>query len=315
MDPLLELVGVNHYYGRHWALRDVSLTVRCGAIGLVGQNGAGKSTLIHLLLGLLRPTTGSLKVLGREPRAVATGFRGSVGFMPERESLLPGLKGIEYVALAGELSGMPRRDALRRAHETLSYLGLEEARYRAVEQYSVGMKQRLKLAAALVHDPELLLLDEPTAGLDPDGRAAMLDVLAVLGARPNKSLVLSTHLLGDVERICEEAIFLDGGKVVGTGRIADLRTVSARGYRIRWRGDGGHMAAGLQARGAEVHLSTRPGEARVIVPEGWRHREFFVTARQSGVLLTGLEREEEDLEAVYQRLIGSGKVVKGNGDG
>ena len=317
MDALLELVGVNHDYGRHRALRDVSLTVRCGAIGLVGQNGAGKSTLIHLLLGLLRPTSGSLKVLGREPHAVATGFRGSLGFMPERESLVPGLKGIEYAALAGELSGMPRRDALRRAHETLSYLGLEEARYRTVEQYSVGMKQRLKLAAALVHDPELLLLDEPTAGLDPDGRAAMLDVLAVLGARPGKSLVLSTHLLGDVERICEEAIFLDGGRVVATGRIADLRTVSARDYRVSWRGDGGGLAAGLRVRGAEVHLSARPGEARVIVPEGWRHRDFFLAAREGGALLTGLEREEEDLEAVYRRLIGSGKGIKtrGAGDG
>ncbi|NUQ62757.1 MAG: ABC transporter ATP-binding protein [Pirellulales bacterium] len=312
MDPLFELIDVAYSYGRHPALRDVSLTVRCGAIGLVGQNGAGKSTLIHLLLGLIRPTAGSLKVFASERRGWPTGFRQRVGFMPERESLLPGLKGIEYVALAGQLCGMPRRDALRRAHETLSYLELEEARYRAVEQYSVGMRQRLKLAAALVHDPDLLLLDEPTSGLDPDGRAAMLDVLAVLAARPGKSLVLSTHLLGDVERICEEAIVLDAGRVVGVGPIREMRTVSAGTYRVRWRGDGNRLADRLLALGAEVRDSERSGEAQVVVPEGWQHRDFFKAAREGQVVLTGLKREEEDLEAVYQRLIGAGTISRGD---
>ncbi|NLX98192.1 MAG: ABC transporter ATP-binding protein [Rhodopirellula sp.] len=315
MPALFELVSVTHRYGRHTALYDVSLTVRCGAMGLVGQNGAGKSTLIHLLLGLIRPTAGAVKTLSHEPGEEATSFRGSVGFMAERESLLPGLKGIEYVALAGRLSGMPRRDAQRRAHETLFYLGLEESRYRAVEHYSVGMKQRLKLAAALVHDPDLLLLDEPTAGLDPDGRAAMLDVLAALAARPGKSLVLSTHLLSDVERICEEAIFLDRGRVVAVGPIGPMRTASVGAYRLRWRGDAAGMLAGLRDRGVEVHASTRPGEARVVVHRDWAPRDFFAAAREANVLLTGLDREEEDLEDVYRRLIGVGARSGGGRNG
>ncbi len=307
MPPLFELSGVTHYYGRVCALRNVSLTVPDGAIGLIGQNGAGKSTLLQILLGLIRPTVGTIQVLGRAGPAAGVRLRGRVGFMPERDSLVPGLKGIEYVALAGELCGMPRRQALRRAHETLSYLGLEEARYRPLEQYSVGLKQRLKLAATLVHDPDVLLLDEPTSGLDPEGRAAMLDVLRALAARPHKSLVLSSHLLSDIERVCQTAIMLDAGQVVGLGRIAELCSASARSYQIRWDGDGTGLIAQLRARGAEVLVRERRGEARVVVPEGWTNRAFFAVARDQQVLLTGLVPEEEDLEAVYHRLLGSSR--------
>ena len=303
MGVLFELAAVTHYYGRVCALRDVTLTVPEGAIGLIGQNGAGKSTLLQVLLGLIRPTAGSVQVLGQTGPAASVQLRGQVGFMPEREALVPGLKGIEYAALAGELCGMPRRQALRRAHETLSYLGLEEARYRNLEQYSVGMKQRLKLAAALVHDPDLLLLDEPTAGLDPDGRTAMLEVLRALAARPHKSLVLSSHLLGDIERVCQTAVMLHAGQIVGGGRIADLCTAATQRYRIRWDGEGGRLLARLQSWGAAVQPSDRAGEARVVVPEGWSNRQFFVAAHDERTLLTGLEPEEEDLEAVYHRLL------------
>src|SRR5262245_64198719 len=143
--------------------------------------------------------------------------------MSERDSIIPGLNGVEYVALGGELCGMPRRQALRRAHETLSYLGLEDARYRRLDQYSVGMIQRLKLAAALVHDPDLLLLDEPTNGLDPPGRAAMLRLIEDLIAETGKSVLLCTHLLGDVERLCQQVVLLDQGTVVFSGLMAQLR--------------------------------------------------------------------------------------------
>jgi ABC-2 type transport system ATP-binding protein len=313
MEPLFELAGVTHYYGRVCALRDVSLSVAAGAIGLIGQNGAGKSTLMQILLGLIRPTTGSVRLSVHELRRPGVEFRGRVGFMPERDAFVPGLKGVEYVALAGELSGMARRQAQRRAHETLSYLGLEEARYRLLEQYSVGMKQRLKLAAALVHDPDVLLLDEPTSGLDPEGRSAMLDVLRALAARPDRSLVLASHLLGDVERVCQTAIILNAGQVVGMGRIPDLCAVAARGYRIRWEGDGAGLLARLQDQGVEVHSGGRPGEARVIVPDGWTNRSFFAAARDRQVLLTGLEPDEENLEAVYHRLIGPGRAGDAGG--
>jgi ABC-2 type transport system ATP-binding protein len=223
--------------------------------------------------------------------------------MPERDAMVPGLNGIEYAALAGELSGMSRKQALRRAHETLSRLGMEDARYRRLEQYSVGMKQRMKLAATLVHDPDVLLLDEPTAGLDPDGRADMLSLLSSLAARPNKSLVLSSHLLGDVERVCSSAVVLDRGQVVGTGRIEDMCRSHRTCYRIRWQGEGDAFLTELGEDGCDVRLDARPDEARVVVPPDWTTRTFFATAGRHSVLLTGLEPEEEDFEAVYHRLI------------
>src|SRR5260221_639249 len=205
---LLALDKISHSYGKQVALQDVTLQLEPGAIGLLGPNGAGKSTLLKILMGLIRPTSGSGLLLGKDIRGAAFPRRRLIGFMSEADALVPGLRGAEYVALAGELCGMPHKDARRRAHELLNYLGLDDARYRRLEEYSTGMKQRLKLAQALVHDPPLLLLDEPTSGLDPAGREAMLRLLLTLGREHNKSVLLSTHLLGDVERVCETGLIL-----------------------------------------------------------------------------------------------------------
>jgi ABC-2 type transport system ATP-binding protein len=303
MDALMELRHLSHDYGKVPALREVNVAVPPGAIGLVGQNGAGKSTLMQILLGLIRPTQGEAVVLGRVVRTAGSELRGRVGYMPERNALIPGLQGIEYVALAGELCGMPRRQALRRAHETLTDLGLEDARYRKLEQYSLGMVQRLKLAATLVHDPDLLLLDEPTSGLDPEGRSAMLNLLESLAGRPGKSLLLATHLLGDIERVCRQAIILRQGEVVSVGPIEQLRRSHARSFRLRYEGDASNFAAALRNRGVEVD-ATEPGTAKVLVPERWQTRDFFVCAVDHRLQLTGLEPEEEDLQAAYERMIG-----------
>jgi ABC-2 type transport system ATP-binding protein len=303
MPPLFQLQKVTHFYGKVCALRDVDLSVNPGAIGLVGQNGAGKSTMMQILLGLIRPTSGSAVVMGHDVRTAGLLLRGRVGFMPERDSIVSGLNGIEYVALAGELCGMPRRQALRRAHETLSHLGMEDARYRRLEQYSIGMTQRLKLAATLVHDPDLLLLDEPTAGLDPEGRAAMLALLGTLASRPGKSLVLSSHLLGDIERVCRSAIILNQGQVVSVGRLEQLRAKQRRCYYLRWEGDATEFLAALRNRGAEVEMDGHDDRSLVIVPDDWNTRMFFAEAQEHDVLLTGLEPAEENLEDVYHRVI------------
>src|SRR5271167_3816995 len=201
--PFIHLQGVNRFYGSHQALKDVSLDLTPGMIGLLGPNGAGKSTLLKILMGLLPPTSGTGSVLGHDLLKAGSPLRRAIGYMPEADALVPGMRGADYVALAGELYGMPRRQALRRAHEVLTYLGLEEARYRRLEEYSTGMKQRLKLGQTLVHDPPVLLLDEPTSGMDPAGREGMLDLLVTLGTEHGKSILLSTHLLGDVEKVCE----------------------------------------------------------------------------------------------------------------
>ncbi len=304
--PLFELIAVTHDYGRVRALSDVSLAVEAGAIGLVGQNGAGKSTLLQILLGLIRPTQGVARVLGLDVRMSGVRVRGRVGYMPERGSLVPGLRGVEFVALAGQLSGMPRRQSLRRAHEVLSYLGLEEARYRYLEQYSVGMKQRLKLAAALVHDPPVLLLDEPTAGLDPDGRTAMLGVLRALAQRPNRSLILSSHLLGDIERVCRTAVILDRGIVVRTGRIEGFRRAQPKQFRMRCSGDARALLDKLRSQGIEIQAEGASGVARIRLPEQLSTRDVFAESLRHHVLITGLEPDEEDFAMAYRRMLSAG---------
>lgn len=302
---LLDLHDISHSYGSVAALRQVSIATEPGAIGLIGQNGAGKSTLLKILMGLLKPTQGEGRVLGLDLRKEWAQLRVRVGFMPEAESLIPGVPGVELVALAGELSGMPRKQAQRRAHEVLSYLGLEEVRYRKCDEYSVGMKQRLKLAAALVHDPELLLLDEPTAGLDPDGRESMLQLLKALADRHGKSLILSTHLLGDIDRVCGQVIILDRGTLLGVGRIDELRSQRRGRFQLRWQGDGAAFLADLDAQGVVLVANgqDRAGSATVDVPAAWSPRRFFETSLPHSLVLREVLPQEEDLQELYHRLV------------
>ncbi|HEV2950346.1 MAG TPA: ABC transporter ATP-binding protein [Gemmataceae bacterium] len=300
---LIELQHLNRWYGTQQALHDVSLTLEPGRIGLLGPNGAGKSTLLKILMGLLPPSSGGGAVLGHDLLRAGSGLRRAIGYMSEADSLIPGLRGAEYVALAGELYGMPRRQALRRAHEVLSYLDLEDARYRRLEEYSTGMKQRLKLGQALVHDPQVLLLDEPTTGLDPAGRDAMLRLLLDLGKDHGKSLLLSTHLLGDVERVCETVVILHQGQVLRQGQVAELRTRRHDRYRLQIQGNAKAYVEELRLEGARVMDDNGRGELRVAVPPGWATRAFFALADNHGVLLRGLQRDDEELEELFHRVI------------
>jgi ABC-2 type transport system ATP-binding protein len=300
---LIELQNVNRWYGDHQALCDVSLHLETGRIGLLGPNGAGKSTLLKILLGLLPPSDGRGRVLGQDIVDAGTSHRRAIGYMPESDALIPGLRGAEYVALAGELYGMPRREAQRRAHEVLTYLEMEDARYRRLEEYSTGMKQRIKLAQALVHDPALLLLDEPTSGLDPSGREAMLQLLLTLGREHGKSLLLSTHLLGDVERVCETVVILHHGQVLRQGQVADLRARRQDRYRLQIQGNPAGFLEDLRLEGVSIVQDNGRGDLRVAVPAGWATRAFFAVADNNQVLLRGLQRDDEDLEGLFHRVI------------
>ena len=194
MPPVVDLQNVTVRYGTNAALRDVTVAFPSGAIGLLGPNGAGKSTMIKALLGLLAPERGQMTVLGLDVRHAPLQIRRRIGYMPESDTHIPGMNAVSFVAFCGELAGLPRSDAMQRAHEVLYYVGLGEARYRNVEQYSTGMKQRIKLAQALVHDPELLFLDEPTNGMDPKGRDEMLDLVRDIAHNKQMNLILSSHL-------------------------------------------------------------------------------------------------------------------------
>ncbi len=301
--PLIDLHHVTLRYGRVTALDDVSLTVAPGRIGLLGPNGAGKSTLLKLVMGLIAPTAGTGTVLGHPLGGDGWQLRRKVGFMPEADALVPGMTGVEYVGLAGELCGMPRKQAQRRAHEVLTYLEMEDARYRKLEEYSTGMKQRLKLAQALIHDPPVLLLDEPTSGLDPAGRDAMLRLLFRLGRDHGKSLILSTHLLGDVEQVCEQVVILYGGKVRGQGGVRELCARRQDRYRLQLQGDPAAFLEEMALEGVTVVANNGRGEVRVAVPPGWVTRAFFALADNHGVVLRGLEPDDESLEEMFHRVI------------
>lgn len=301
--PLIELDGLSRWYGNLHALRGLSCRLAPGRIGLLGPNGAGKSSLLKILMGLLPPSAGSGKVLGRDLAAGGAELRRQIGYMPEADGLVPGLLGVEYVALAGELCGMPTREAQRRAHEVLTYLELEDARYRLLEEYSMGMKQRLKLAQALVHDPPLLLLDEPTSGLDPAGRDAMLELLGKLGREFRKSFLLCTHLLGDVERVCETVLILHKGRLLRQGGVQELCARRQDRYILRVEGEPRAFIEELALEGATAVADNERGTWRVTVPSGFITRAFFALAVNHGVTVQSLTRDDESLEELFHRVL------------
>src|SRR5580700_8671149 len=264
-DPIVALENVTVAYGANTALREVTAAFGAGAIGLLGPNGAGKSTMIKALLGFIVPAAGRMRVLGLDVAASPLEIRARVGYMPESDAPIPGMNAVSFVAYCGELAGLPRVDAMQRAHEVLFYVGLGEARYRNVETYSTGMKQRIKLAQALVHDPDLMFLDEPTNGMDPKGRDEMLDLVRDLAHNKGMSLILSSHLLPDVEYVCDHVVVVDKGAVAAAGPIETLKGPAGRVYEVRVKGDREPFVAALNAAGLECH-ETDEDLLRVFVP-------------------------------------------------
>jgi ABC-2 type transport system ATP-binding protein len=249
---LFHLQDVTKTYGKVTALRDLSVDIPEGAVGLLGPNGAGKTTMIRTLLGLIAIDSGGGQVLGMDIRSQRLDIRQTVGFVPEDECLFPAALGIEFVAYAGELAGMRPKDGMQRAHEVLNYVGLGEARYRRVESYSSGMKQRLKLASAIVHDPRLLILDEPTNGMDPAGREEILGLASDLAHNKGMSLLFSSHLLPDVEAVCDYVMVLGRGRLLAQGLIKDLKHAHQRLYQVRVKIDQDRFAQQLVAAGCNA---------------------------------------------------------------
>ena len=300
---VVELSGVSVKYGRAFALRDVTVACPGGAVGLLGPNGAGKSTLIQALLGLLTPDAGEIRVLGLDVRVASLQIRARVGYMPEIDAHIPGMNAVSFVAYCGELSGLPRTDAMQRAHEVLYYVGLGEARYRNVETYSTGMKQRIKLAQALVHDPSLLFLDEPTNGMDPRGRDEMLELIRDIVHNKGLNVILSSHLLPDVEDACDHVVVLDGGALATQGPIAALKGQGGCVYELRVKGDAEGFVGVLRAGGLECH-ATDEDIMRVFVPDGGGGQVLFELASRHGVQVRHLRPSVPTLEDVFARAVG-----------
>jgi len=301
--PVVSLDQVSVSYGPNAALRDVSAAFVPGAVGLLGPNGAGKSTLLKALLGFIKPTRGQMRVLGLDVAKQPQDIRARIGYMPETDAHIPGMNAVSFVGYCGQLAGLPAVDAMQRAHEVLYYVGLGEARYRNLETYSTGMKQRIKLAQALVHDPDLLFLDEPTNGMDPKGRDEMLELVHDLGHNKGVNLILSSHLLPDVEYTCDHVIVIDKGRVATQGPIEALKGPSGRVFELRVKGDLAAFLALLHEHRMECH-ATDEDVMRVFVPDGRGARDVFALAAAHGVQVRHLRASVPTLEDVFARALG-----------
>jgi ABC-2 type transport system ATP-binding protein len=304
-DPVVTLENVTVSYGRNQALIDVTTTFGRGAVGLLGPNGAGKSTMIKSLLGFIVPSQGRMRVLGLDVATSPVDIRARIGYMPENDAHIPGVNAVSFVAYCGELAGLPRTDAMQRAHEVLFYVGLGEARYRNVETYSTGMKQRIKLAQALVHDPDLLFLDEPTNGMDPKGRDEMLELIRDLARNKGVSLILSSHVLPDVEYTCDSVIVMDKGRIAAAGPIAALKQPRGRVYelRVKTTSDLDVFFDRLRAAGLECH-ATDEDIVRVFVPGEGGPQQLFAIAAAEQAQVRHLRPSVPTLEDVFAHAVG-----------
>lgn len=253
---LIRLDSLTKRYGSVTALQDLTLDLEPGIIGLVGSNGAGKSTLIRILLGLLKPTAGRAFVMDRDVAREGTSVRALVGYMPEHDALPPDLSATELVAHMAELSGLPRSAARERTADVLRHVGLYEERYRPIAGYSTGMRQRVMLAQALVHDPRLLLLDEPTNGLDPAGREDMLALVQRTGSEFGIAILLASHLLGEIERVCDFLVAIEAGQLVRAAPLASL-TGHTGVVRVELDDDAAALGAQLTAAGLALRVDGR----------------------------------------------------------
>ena len=301
---LIEVKNVSLSFGTTTALDNLSLQVQGGAVGLLGPNGAGKSTLIKTLLGFVKPNQGTATVFGLDVQANPLEIRKQVGYMPEDECLILGMNAVQLVSYAGELCGMPRRDALQRAHEVLYYVGLDEERYRPVDGYSTGMKQRVKLAQALVHDPKLLLLDEPTNGMDTSGREEMLELVKDIAIDKNINVILSSHLLPDVEFACQEIVALSHGSVAIQGWIQDLKENRGQSFDLKIVGDNETYITALERHNFQVEL--HPDKRLRVTsasPEQTETTFFFKLAHDTGVQLRQLRGVKHTLEDIFAEVM------------
>ncbi|HPF71784.1 MAG TPA: ABC transporter ATP-binding protein [Candidatus Krumholzibacteria bacterium] len=253
----LKVDGLSFAYARDPVLKDVSFTLQKSAVGLLGPNGSGKTTLLRCLLGQVPLVRGQVTVLGHDMAVQARLARAGLGWMPERGGIIPGFSGVGLVAYLGELSGMPGRDAMQRAHEVLHYVGLADERYRPCDTYSQGMKQRLKLAQTLVHDPDWIFLDEPTSGLDPRGRVSILELIEDLAHRKGLGVILSTHLLADVEAVCDEILVLRQGELLARRSLGEAARQPLQMFEVEGFGDTAAFRAGLEGLGATIEEEMR----------------------------------------------------------
>ncbi|HEY3567687.1 MAG TPA: ABC transporter ATP-binding protein [Thermoanaerobaculia bacterium] len=312
-DPVIELQGLEVHLGKRPILKGLSASLSGRCIGLLGPNGAGKTTLLHTLLGFHPASAGTARIFGRDIRTEARAIRAEMGYMPESDAFLGGMTAVRFVRLMGEISGLPAERALERAHEALFYVGLGEARYRKVETYSLGMKQLAKLAQALVHGPRLIFLDEPTNGLDPDARERMLRLIHDIRDTGEVNVILSSHLLRDVEECCDEVLILKDGRIATYCNLEEERRANRKFLELETRGgDEPSFVAAVEALGVEMATSGKQ-KIKLVLPEGIGVRDLYRLAAERQVQIRRLDYKKDSLQDIFLQAMETETEVAGHG--
>lgn len=304
-NPVIDLDGLSVSFGRRPILQDLRADMRGRAIGLLGPNGAGKTTLIHTLLGFHPASAGTARIFGRDIINEAKEIKSLVGYMPERDSFIAKMSAVHLVRLMGELSGLPPEAALERAHEALFYVGLGEARYRKLDTYSLGMKQLAKLAQAIVHGPRLIFLDEPTNGLDPPARARMIKLIRDIRDSGQASIVLSSHLLRDVEECCEEILILKDGRLVVYCNLEEERKSNRKFLMLETRGDQHQFVEAVKGLGCEYAI-TGDHRIKVVLEGGVEVRDLYRVAADQQVQIRRMSYKRDSLEDIFLKAMENG---------
>ncbi len=298
MTPIIELENLGIKFGSRQILDQLNVRLTGRAIGLLGPNGAGKTTLIHTLLGFHPPTSGTAKIFGRDISSEAKEIRGMIGFMPERDSFIANMTCIHFVRLMAELSGLPSEAALERAHEALFYVGLGEARYRELGSYSLGMKQLAKLAQAIVHGPKLIILDEPTNGLDPPARQRMIELIREIRDSRQAQVLLSSHLLHDVEECCEEILIMKNGRIAAHHDLEAERKANRKFIEMETRGNQIAFAEAVEKLGCEYAITSKQ-RIKLIMDEQVEVRDLYRLAAASELQIRSLNYKRDSLEDIF----------------
>ena len=299
----IDIKNITFFYGKTRALDSVNLNLPQGAIGLLGPNGAGKSTLLRILLGFLVPDKGDGSVLGYDIREQQSMIRRNVGYMPEDDCLIPGMDAVSFTSYLGELSGMPQQEAMKRAHEVLFYVGLEESRYRRLETYSSGMKQRLKLAQAIVHDPHLIFLDEPTSGLDPNGRKEILELIVDISSKKDIQVLISSHILSDIESTCNYVVILNKGQLAAQGNISELKQINFCLFELKVKGESENFFKKLTDLKCQIE-KIEDGMLKIYMPPQINPQEIFRIGAEENIQIRHFVRSESSLEDFFADVVG-----------
>ena len=299
MHPVIELDGLEVRFGNRTILKKLNAKLTGRSIGLLGPNGAGKSTLLNTLLGFHKPTSGTARIFGRDVRTQAREVRSLIGYMPENDSFIASMSGVRFVRLMAELAGLPPEHALERAHEAFFYVGLGEVRYRALGTYSLGMKQAAKLAQAIAHGPKLLFLDEPTNGLDPPARLRMIALIQEIRERGDLNLILSSHLLRDVEECCDEVLILKDGNIAAFCNLEEERRSNRRFLELETRGGiDGNFVAAIEKLGCETATGAQ-GRLKLVLPDDLEIRQLYQVAADQNVQIRRLNHKRDSLEDIF----------------